>query len=54
MTRRSTATLAMALLLGLAAFDAATSELNPFQAPPIIALGSGQQPGGAHCASLPK
>jgi hypothetical protein len=53
MTRRTTATIAIAFLLALAAFDAATSELNPFQAPPAMALGSGQQSGGAHCAALP-
>ena len=53
MTRRTTAAIALAFLLALAAFDTATSDLNPFQAPPALALGSGQQSGGAHCAALP-
>ncbi|MFY0691047.1 MAG: hypothetical protein JXR14_03900 [Paracoccaceae bacterium] len=54
MTRRLTAGGALALLLALTAFDAATSELNPFKAPPVFALGSGQAAGTAHCAALPR
>jgi hypothetical protein len=54
MTRRFTASLAIAFVLGLTAFDAATSELNPFAAPPVFALGSGQASAGAHCAALPE
>lgn len=54
MTRAVTAFVALALLGGLLAFDAATSDLNPYQAPPLIALGSGSAAGGAHCAALPE
>jgi hypothetical protein len=40
---------------GLAlSFDIAASKpLNPFAAPPLLALGSGQAAGGAHCAAVP-
>ena len=35
-------------------FDIAASRpLNPFAAPPLFALGSGQSAGGAHCAAAP-
>jgi hypothetical protein len=35
-------------------FDIAASKpLNPFTAPPLLALGSGQAAGGAHCAAVP-
>jgi hypothetical protein len=54
MTRRLTAGLAVAALLALAAFDLATAELDPYSAPPLFALGSGQGSGGAHCAALPE
>lgn len=54
MTRRATASAALALVAGLLALDFAESEpLNPYRAPPLIALGSGQASGGAHCAALP-
>lgn len=53
-TRRLTASLALALLAGLLVFDQAVSEpLNPYQAPPLIAFGSGVASAGAHCAALP-
>ncbi|MBI6628501.1 hypothetical protein [Pontibaca salina] len=53
-TRRLTAAAALALVLGILALDKATSTpLDPFRAPPILALGSGQASGGAHCAALP-
>jgi hypothetical protein len=47
--------LAVALMVvGLIAFDlAASAPPNPFKAPPLLALGSGQASGGAHCAALP-
>jgi hypothetical protein len=54
MTRRLTAGIALALLAALTAFDVATSELDPFAAPPALALGSGQSVSGAHCAALPE
>jgi hypothetical protein len=54
MTRHVTAALAAAFLAALAVFDAATSELDPYRAPPLLALGSGEASGGAHCAALPE
>lgn len=57
MMRRSRYLIAAAMLLfiaGLMLLDMVTSTApNPFQAPPMVALGSGQASGGAHCASLP-
>lgn len=53
-TRRVTAGLAVAFLLALTAFDLVTAELDPYRAPPLFALGSGQAAGGAHCAGLPE
>ncbi|WP_372890350.1 hypothetical protein [Rhodosalinus sp.] len=54
-TRRLTAALALALLAGLLLLDLSRSApLDPFAAPPPIALGSGQAPGGAHCAAPPE
>jgi len=54
MTRIVTASATLALLAGLLIFDAATAELNPYKAPGLIALGSGAEAGGAHCAALPE
>jgi len=53
-TRRATM-LAVAIMVGgLIALDLAASvPPNPFKAPPLLALGSGQASGGAHCAALP-
>ncbi len=42
-----------ALLLVVAGDLWAGGTLNPYQAPPLMALGSGQAAGGAHCAALP-
>ena len=53
MTRAAIALAALATLAGLVAFDVATAALNPYRAPPMIALGSGAAPQGAHCAALP-
>ncbi|MBM9594060.1 hypothetical protein [Roseitranquillus sediminis] len=54
MTRRVTATAALALVAALVLLDVAGSApMNPFQAPPLLALGSGEAAGGAHCAALP-
>ena len=40
----------LAFLLLIVGFDLATSTpIDPFDAPPPVALGSGQAPGGAHC-----
>lgn len=54
MTRRITATLALAMIAGILTLDLAESEpLNPYQAPPLLALGSGMASSGAHCAAPP-
>ena len=45
----------MALVAALILFDQAQSApLDRFGAPPLIAFGSGQAAGGAHCAALPR
>jgi hypothetical protein len=54
MTRRTTMATVAAMLAALIAFDLAASvPPNPFKAPPVFALGSGQASAGAHCAALP-
>ncbi|WOI57702.1 hypothetical protein [Palleronia sp. LCG004] len=54
MTRKLTATVVAILMTGLLAFDLAASEpLDPYAQPAFIALGSGADAAGAHCASLP-
>lgn len=52
---RAHVTVAMlALLVGFIAFDAITADpLNPYTAPPMLALGSGLAATGAHCAASP-
>jgi hypothetical protein len=41
-------------VLGLMVMDRVQSEpLNPYTAPPLLALGSGLAAGGAHCAAPP-
>ncbi|MCU0900378.1 MAG: hypothetical protein MUC82_07780 [Cypionkella sp.] len=53
-TRRLTAFAALGLTAVVVLTDLATSApLDPFRAPPAIALGSGQATSGAHCAALP-
>ena len=53
MTRSVTAAIALALVAAVLALDFATADLNPFEAPPIVALGSGLAGGGAFCGELP-
>ena len=54
MTRGVTMTAAAVMVAGLMAMDLSVSAApNPFRAPPLLALGSGQAAGGAHCAALP-
>lgn len=54
MTRRLTAVLLVALVVAVLLIDRrASAPLNPFAAPPLLALGSGQAATGAHCAALP-
>lgn len=53
-TRKLTVTLVFASLAGLLLLDMASSQpLDPFKAPAVLALGSGQAGAGAHCAALP-
>jgi hypothetical protein len=54
MTRRFTAALAVAGLVLLVAFDQFFTLLNPYQAPALFALGSGQVAAGGFCGALPK
>ncbi len=54
MTRKITALLLITLMICFVAWDLAASvPVNPFQAPPLLALGSGLAADGAHCAALP-
>jgi hypothetical protein len=42
--------LALGFILVLLVVDNAESTpINPFNAPPVVALGSGEAPSGAHC-----
>jgi hypothetical protein len=52
---RRTVTLLVALgVVGLLALDYAQSQpLNPYTAPPLLALGSGLAATGGHCAAPP-
>ncbi|ARE81682.1 conserved hypothetical protein [Roseovarius sp. EC-HK134] len=44
----------LVLIVAIVAFDAGTAEpLNPYTAPPMLALGSGMAAAGAHCAAPP-
>lgn len=53
MTRGAVAGLVMAAAAALVALDLGASEaLNPYRAPALFALGSGQAAGGAHCAAF--
>ncbi|MFN3822748.1 MAG: hypothetical protein ACK4GW_15210 [Pseudorhodobacter sp.] len=49
------AMISAAVILGAVAIVAAdlgaSEPLNPFRAPPLLALGSGQAASGAHCAA---
>jgi hypothetical protein len=54
MTRRPVAFAVLALVVGILALDlSASAPLNPYQAPPLLALGSGLAASGAHCAAAP-
>ncbi len=53
-TKRLTALTALAMITTVVVIDLATSaSLNPYRAPPTVALGSGQPASGAHCAAQP-
>ncbi|MBL3570414.1 MULTISPECIES: hypothetical protein [Rhodovulum] len=54
MTRRPVVLILLTAAAGFLAFDLARSApLDPYLAPALFALGSGQAAGGAHCAALP-
>lgn len=55
MPKRQTVGLGLlaAIAFLVAADIGASRPLNPFTAPPPVALGSGAAPGGAHCAAPP-
>lgn len=54
MTRRVTAAIVAAFVVGLLSFDlAASTPPDIYAQPPAIALGSNAAASGAHCASLP-
>ena len=56
MTRRAVAALACLSLAALLAFDLAAAPPNPYDAPALLALGSGAAPVGGFCgapASVP-
>jgi hypothetical protein len=49
-----TALVAIGLLSGLLIFDLSTSTVNPYVAPPVVALGSGMASAGGFCGVFPK
>ncbi|WP_353474429.1 hypothetical protein PVT71_21000 [Salipiger sp. H15] len=53
MTRAVTAALALAFVAALLVFDLATSAPNPYQAPALLAFGSGSVATGGFCGALP-
>ena len=54
LTRKFTAVLTLVILTALLWLDLVNSKpLDPFRAPAVLALGSGQAGAGAHCAALP-
>ncbi len=54
LTRKFTAALTLIILAALLWLDLVNSnKLDPFGAPAVLALGSGQAGAGAHCAALP-
>jgi len=54
MTRLPVVLALLAALAALLVFDLGTSApLDPYAAPPLAALGSGQAASGAHCSELP-
>ena len=54
MTRHLVAGMTLLLLALLLVFDQATAELNPYQAPPMLAIGSGIAASGGFCGALPE
>lgn len=54
MTRRLTACITLLLIALLLVFDQRTATLNPYKAPPILALGSGIEASGGFCGAMPQ
>lgn len=54
MTRLATGLIAMFSVLIMLGLDISAAPPNPFNAPPIIALGSGQSSAGGFCGQLPE
>ncbi len=53
MTRSVTASLALAFVAALLVFDLVKTPPNPYQAPAILAFGSGSVASGGFCGALP-
>lgn len=53
MTRAFTASLSLAFIAALLVFDLTVAPPNPFQAPAMFALGSGEVASGGFCGALP-
>ncbi|TCP61655.1 hypothetical protein EV663_104107 [Rhodovulum bhavnagarense] len=54
MTRLPVVIVLLLAVAGLVALDVVISvPLDPYGAPPLLALGSGEAASGAHCAALP-
>lgn len=54
MTRQLTAPLAILMMLTLIALDVARTPPNPYAAPAVLALGSGEAAVGGFCGALPE
>jgi len=54
MTRRTTAGIAMAVLVFLVGADLISTPPNPYQQPAVFALGSGAASAGGFCGALPE
>jgi len=53
MTRHFTASLAILAVVAMIGADLMISPPNPYQAPSLFALGSGQASAGGFCGALP-
>ena len=53
MTRAFTGILALVGIVVVVGLDSLASPPNPYQAPPILALGSGLSTSGGFCGALP-
>lgn len=54
MTRHLVAGMTLLMLALLLVFDHATAELNPYRAPPMLAIGSGIAASGGFCGAMPE